>query len=96
MCVYQILNHLGSLLPEFEDDSRDVHHSLCLPLLQDMVYGDECPCPTNTSTAEESNTLTMAILSVCGDSKIQQPCKGHKVNLTYSAQVEDLSGPCGL
>ena len=60
MCVYQSLDHVGSLLPEFEDDSRDVHHSLCLPLLQDMVYGYECPCPTNTSTAEESNTLTMA------------------------------------
>ena len=63
MCVmYQSLDHVGSLLSEFEDDSRDVHHSLCLPLLQDMVYGYECPCPTNTSTAEESNTLTMATL----------------------------------
>ena len=53
MCaMYQSLDHLSSLLSEFEDDSRDVHHTLCLPLLQDMVYDDECPCPTNTSTAE--------------------------------------------
>ena len=50
--MYHSLDHLSSLLSEFEDDSRDVYHSLCLPLLQDMVYGDERPCPTNTSTAE--------------------------------------------
>ena len=58
VCMYQSLDHLSSLLSEFEDDSRDVHHSLCLPLLQDMVYGDECPCPTNTSTTE-AGTYTM-------------------------------------
>ena len=50
--MYQSLDHIGSLLSEFEDGSRDVDHALCLPLLQDMVYGDECPCPSNTSTAE--------------------------------------------
>ena len=50
--MYQSLDHLSSLLSESLYDSRDVHRSLHLPLLQDMVYDDECPRPTHSSTAE--------------------------------------------
>ena len=54
-CTHHSLNQLHSLVADLVDDSRNIQHILLAHLLQDMVYSDECPCPSHTSTAERSS-----------------------------------------
>jgi hypothetical protein len=49
--TYNILNHLHSLSPHVHDDLWYVHLLLFGGLAQSYVNGNQCPRPTNSSTA---------------------------------------------
>ena len=51
--TYHSLHHLGPLLPDPANDSRNIHYILFYNLLQNMVYGDECTSTTYSSTERE-------------------------------------------
>ena len=67
--AYHSLDQLHSLVSDVVDDSRNIHHSLLPNLLQNMVYCDECPCPTHSSTGniERERVCVYA----CGYSDLQ-------------------------
>ena len=54
--THWVLNHLHSLSSEVLDNSGNVHHSLLCNLIQNSVYGDECPRPPHSSTAHHTHT----------------------------------------
>ena len=73
VCIVQILSilsthhsldQLHSLVAYLVDDSRDIHHILITHLLQSLVYCDECPCPTYSSTAGGEHRLILTLLLV--------------------------------
>ena len=51
--TYHSLDQLHSLCPDLVDDSSNINNSFLLHLLQNMVYSDKRPCPTNSSTVEK-------------------------------------------
>ena len=65
--TYHILNHCWPLLSYLADCPGNVHHSLLLHLLQDIVNGDECTSATHTSTVCVCVCVCMhmCILIVC-------------------------------
>ena len=62
ICTHHSLDELHSLVAYLVDDSWDIHHILLTHLLQSLVYCDECPRPTYSSTAGEGGGYTQEIV----------------------------------
>ena len=61
--TYRSLHHLGPLLPDLANDTRNIH-CILLNLLQNMVYGDECTSTTYSSTEGEREQTERVCLCV--------------------------------
>ena len=81
--THWVLHHLHPLSSEVLDDPRNIHHLFLCDLIQDSVYGDECPRPTHSSTTHTHthNSFNILLDSITAKCRTLCTCSGLRVGL---------------